>query len=372
MNKKVLALAVAAIAATPLAVQAQTANVQIYGRINAFYQSLDLDGPGGGRANQIQNASSRLGFRGTEKVGDDLNAFFQYEAGNVTDQPGGQLLATREAWVGLQGSKWGYLRLGAGLTPFDDVLGFTHLLWANGLEAQTTIGGGFFNNNGGGNFTNYATNNCNSSNFDARYPNSIDYKSPSFGGLTFRTHYSFIGENFAGDKCTGWDSAVEYYNGPAYAGFAYAVHNKFGTVETGPASFQHDGDGWRVSAGWNFGVVHLKGAYEQLEIEGRNGSTGKAKAKYWNFGGLVPLGNATLFAQYHDRDAGYSFSGNEIMTDKNKGGSMWSIGAKYNFSKRTQVYAAYSDLNADGNENCASGNTNCDRTAFQIGLVNLF
>jgi predicted porin len=325
-----------------------------------YYESLDIDGTEH-RANKIDSASSRIGFQGTEKVGNDLNAFFKYEYGTTNDTPGGGV-STREAWVGLQSSKWGYIRLGSGLTPWDDVLGFTHLLWANGQEGQTSVGGGFFNGRSG-NFTNYGS--CNSSNFDARYANSVDYKTPSWGGLTFRTHYAFLNENNAGDKCTGWDSAVEYYNGPAYAGVAYALHSKFDGVQGSPAAFKHEGTAWIVSGGWNFGIVHLKAAYQNMEIKGERGSSGKAKAQYWNVGGLVPLGNATIFAQYHDRDNGYKFSGLEIQDDGDAGGKMWTIGAKYNFSKRTQIYGYYSDLNADSN---GGG----DRQAIGIGLVNLF
>ena len=47
--------------------------------------------------------------------------------------------------------------MGAGLTPYDDVLGLDHLLLANGFEALTTLGGGANPNIvRAGNFTNYS------------------------------------------------------------------------------------------------------------------------------------------------------------------------------------------------------------------------
>ncbi|MBK7793515.1 MAG: hypothetical protein IPJ62_14000 [Betaproteobacteria bacterium] len=39
----------------------------------------------------------------------------------------------REGWVGLNG-RWGELKLGYGLTPYDDVKGFTDHQGSNGFE----------------------------------------------------------------------------------------------------------------------------------------------------------------------------------------------------------------------------------------------
>jgi len=230
MNKKVIALAVAGALASPLAAQAQTANVTMYGTFRLALESTDLKDVG--RNNHIDSWSSRWGIRGIESLGGGLNGIFQLELGVNLDAPGGavvdfagssvryQVVTIREGWAGLNGG-FGTIKMGAGLTPWDDVMGMDHLLLANGFEGMTTLGGGAspsISRSGG--FTNYGAfgaasvsqasgSACNNStNYDARYGSSIRYDSPNFSGLTFATQFAFLGENSTGFKCKGWDSAV--------------------------------------------------------------------------------------------------------------------------------------------------------------------
>ena len=215
------------------------------------------------------------------------------------------MITIREAWAGLNGG-FGTIKMGSGLTPYDDVLGMDHLLLANGFEGLTTLGGGpnpSLARSGG--FTNYAAagpvsvsnpsgNACNAStNFDARYGSSIRYDSPSFSGLTFATHFAFLGENSTGFKCKGWDSGVIYKNGPIEGGLAYARHIDFQ---------QYDGNAWRAHAGYDFGVAKILGAYERWHLDGNNGSTGEGTARYYSLGVVVPIGPGWFTAQYHNRN----------------------------------------------------------------------
>ena len=155
MNKKVIALAVAGALALPLAAKAQTANVTMYGTFRLALESTDLKDVG--RSNHIDSWSSRWGIRGIEAIGGGLNGIFQLETGINLDNPGGlvadgnapgtpvsvryQVITIREAWAGLNGG-FGTVKMGNGLTPWDDVMGYGHLLLANGFEGLTTLGGG--------------------------------------------------------------------------------------------------------------------------------------------------------------------------------------------------------------------------------------
>src|ERR1700687_6198332 len=117
MNKKLVVLAVAGAFASPLAVQAQTANVTLYGRANIDLEFVNGKtcqggstggGNGGGRVlracsnlssaaatdaisnpttNRVSSNSSRFGMRGTESLGGGLNAIFQIES-NVSGDTG--------------------------------------------------------------------------------------------------------------------------------------------------------------------------------------------------------------------------------------------------------------------------------------------
>ncbi|MBK9608031.1 MAG: porin [Betaproteobacteria bacterium] len=159
MNKKVIALAVAGALALPLAAKAQTANVTMYGSFRLALESVDIENVG--RKNSIDSWSSRWGIRGIESLGGGLNGIFQLETGVVLDYPGGvvldgsavsnQFITVREAWAGLNGG-FGTVKMGAGLTPYDDVFGMDHLLLANGTENMNLVSGGV-NPALGGNFT---------------------------------------------------------------------------------------------------------------------------------------------------------------------------------------------------------------------------
>src|SRR5258705_9382286 len=205
MNKKVIALAVAGALASPLAAQVQTANVNMYGTFRLALESTDLKDVG--RNNHIDSWSSRVGIRGIESLGGGLNGIFQLELGYNLDNPGGitvestapgtnasvryQVITIREAWVGLNGG-FGTVKMGAGLTPWDDVMGMDHLLMANGFEGMTTLGAGTSTSiSRSGGFTNYSNGGptaasqasgqacLTSTNYDARYGESIRYDSPN-------------------------------------------------------------------------------------------------------------------------------------------------------------------------------------------------
>ena len=114
MNKKLVALAVGGAFALPFAVQAQTANVTLYGRLNLDMEAKTCqngitNGAGAGVAmpancdgrsiaspataisdpvvNRVSSNSSRFGMRGTESLGGGLNAVFQIES-NVSGDTG--------------------------------------------------------------------------------------------------------------------------------------------------------------------------------------------------------------------------------------------------------------------------------------------
>lgn len=385
MNKKLLALAVAGALASPLAAQAQTANVTMYGTFRLALESTDLKDVG--RSNHIDSWSSRWGIRGVESLGGGLNGIFQFEAGLNLDNPGGvvvdfpgssvryQVITIREAWAGLNGG-FGTIKMGAGLTPYDDVLGMDHLLLANGFEGLTTLGGGANPAiSRSGNFTNYGNTGpvsvsntvgqaCNNStNWDARYGESIRYDSPNFSGLTFATQFAFLGENATGFKCKGWDSAVIYNNGPIEAALTYARHIDFQ---------QYDGNAWRAHAAYNFGFLKVLGAYERMSYDGNNGSVGEGKARYYSIGVTAPIGPGVLTGQYHNRDKGVTTSATAVTEIADGGGKAYSVSYKYGFSKRTYVFGFAARVKAESGARIEGGPLGGTATAVGFGVQHNF
>jgi predicted porin len=356
MNKKLVALAVAGLLAAPLA-QAQTANVTLYGRVSIDVELVNYDGPAGDNTvGQVNSISSRWGLRGSEALGNGMNAIFQCETpmGVDTGASGVSAMCGREGWVGLNG-KWGELKLGYGLTPYDDVKGFTDHQGSNSYENPNngvSSGPGFAAN---GLFTNYGATQAisNSGAFDARYGNSISYLSPTFAGFSLRTQYAFIDESPA-QQAWGWDTRVIYANGPWTAGLTYAYHGDFAGIG-GTATGLNDQQAWRLAGKYNNGKWQIDGYYDQAKYKFQGNQIPSTVAipltyKYsnWSVGGLYFMGPWTFGAQYNGRDKGLATAYNGSTNSYNVtyanlkawdsgGGDHFAVTADYALSKRTTI-----------------------------------
>jgi len=367
MNKKLVAVAIAGLLAAPLA-QAQTANVTLYGRVSIDLLMINYDGPSGDKTiGRVDSISSRWGLRGSEALGKGMNAIFQCETPLAADEgaAGASVMCGREGWVGLNGG-WGEFKLGYGLTPYDDVKGFTDHQGSNGYENPNngvSSGPGFATFGLFTNFGNFTTANniTNSGAFDARYGNSISYKTPSFAGFTVRTQYAFIGET-TGDNPFGWDTALIYQNGPATFGLTYAYHGDFTGLGGGILGTNNQ-DAWRIAGKWNFGPVIVDGYWDQAEYKFDSGLPADLGSKYkyrnWAIGALMPWGAWTFGAQYNNRDKGlataYNGSTNSYSPGYNNlrfwdegGGDHWALTADYALSKRTTVRAYFATMSNEG------------------------
>lgn len=359
------ALAVAAIVGS-VAVSAQTANVTLYGYINTSIESnrgsqgTNSVGktPTSSTVNRMTANSSRFGFRGREELGGGTYAMFQLENSFGSDDGslGGGVLFGREAWVGLGGG-FGEVKIGYGLTPYDDVLGLAHQnIGSTGLQNRNngfSGGPGFATNQL---FTNYGRGGVSSANnqgnFDARSANAISYASPNFGGLRFRTMYSLIAESSSSPNAKLWDTAVIYANGPMTLAATYALHKDFGGF-AGVTTGTHDQNAWRVYGRYDFGVARIDGSYD---VTSYKLPTGTLKMKYFDAAVQVPFGASTASLQYSQRDNGaaWAYSPPVGYTAPTVAQLInnWSVGGgkhialvyDYAFSKRTQFYAYYSSM----------------------------
>ena len=366
MNKKLVAVAIAGLLAAPLA-QAQTANVTLYGRVSLDVLAANYSGPNTDKTiGRVDSISSRWGLRGSEALGKGMNAIFQCETPLAADEgaSGASVMCGREGWVGLNGG-WGEFKLGYGLTPYDDVKGFTDHQGSNGYENPNngvSSGPGFATFGLFTNFGNQAT--SNSGAFDARYGNSISYKTPNFKGFTLRTQYAFIGET-TGDNAVGWDTAVIYANGPATFGLTYAYHKDFLGMG-GSILGSNNQDAWRIAGKWNFGPVIVDGYWDQAEYKFANSFAGtfadlpsKYKYRNWSIGALVPFGAWQFGAQYNNRDKGlatayngdtnsYSPGYQNLRFWNEGGGDHYALTADYSLSKRTTVRMYWAQMTNEG------------------------
>lgn len=378
-----------AVAIAAVAVQAQTANVTLYGYINTSIESnRGSTATTSSTVNRMTSNSSQFGLRGSESLGGGLRAVFNLQNGFGSDDGslnGGALWA-REAWVGLEGG-FGQVRAGYGLTAYDDVLGLSHQnIGSTGLQnrnAGLSSGPGFAGNQL---FTSYGRNGvagcATDSNFDARAANSLSYQSPNIAGFSVRTTYALI-EELSTKGCKLWDTGAVYSNGPITAGLAYSLHKDFrglagatvGAGAIGNTAGSHDQNTIRAYGRYNFGVARVDAAYEVMSFKLASGTL---KAKYWELGAQMPVGAANFGLQYSQRDngaawayvapTGYSIAAaTPVAVIRNNwtvgGGKHLAVVADYSLSKRSQAYAYFSNLKNE---------TNGKQNTLAVGLIHRF
>ena len=313
-------LAVALLGAFAGVAQAQTA-VQIYGNIDAGMvkrtdQTLAIG----------KRAANTLGFKGTEDLGNGLKALFQiemrYEPDTGTTENNGRPLFQGQSRVGLQGD-FGMVRLGRGLTPFQEVVGsfepwhglptpagfYTDISVAGFNSAPLDVGGSGPNNN--------------------RISNAIFYNSPVANG--FQVNASWATKESTGGSLTGigagaasygvnaegtvnpFSVAATYNNGPAAAMVAYernAVESKVWSVAGSVAATPE---------------LKLMATYTHQDQEHTN--TLRPTTKAWLVGATYAVGPGKLLAGYGRKHI-----------DNTAATKQYSLGYEYNLSKRTYLY----------------------------------
>ena len=356
MQKKLIALAVAGLVSAPAFAQS---NVTIYGVADA-YMGFGSHGDNDMAAiNSGGLSGSRLGFRGTEALGNGLNAVFTFEQGYNIDDGTGLGNESRQSFVGLSGG-FGAVTLGRQYAPGYD---FQYDAFASSpiLSAQSIL-------------SNYdAAVTIDASN-GSRWNNSVAYNG-SFSGLKVRAIYAMgANEDTYGvqDPNTGLVKAmdpsdddrfglgVEYANGPLKVGAVYHYLSD-------PASLTgtDDQQEWLVGGSYNFGVLTLAGSYQQTDNAGFNDGV---DVDIYQLGVIVPVGAA---GNVH---VGYGELDSDAADAKAKS---YSIAYTHALSKRTTAYAGYNRTDNDnglgiGVVAAPAGVTGDEANVFAVGVRHVF
>lgn len=315
MQKKLIALAVAGLVAAPVAM-AQS-NVTIYGIVDAY---VGYSKTGSAKKTVINGgglSGSRIGFRGSEDLGNGLKAVFTLEyalANDVNEGIGTGALRARQQFVGLQGG-FGLVALGRQYAPGFGIHKFDAAMGGSPFSPQSILS-----------VQNGMTITPNS---PARWNNSINWKSANMGGFTAQLIYALGETNELSDRRTGDKAGVnlDYTAGPLAVGVIY--HH----IEGGASDDQKE---WALGANYDFGAAKILASYQQNKVGGN-------KDKLWNLGVSAPVGGAgSIFAAYADFDSGVS---------SNNDNQSWALGYTHSLSKRTTLYAAYAQVRNKSNSN---------------------
>lgn len=418
MNKKLIALAVAGALGAPLVASAQGTGVTLFGRVGAEYSSTKID--------QVTSASdyrqetigdnsgvSRWGLAITEDLGNGLQANgkieFLFRAGNgVAD-------AAREQWVGLSSKTWGAAKFGRVQSVLKDFAGGAYLdpFITTSLQARGSGGAMYTPANGFG--------------VGAFVDHGIRYDSPSFGGFSAAVLLSPVdatqadptaltgtvaanGGNVGGrGGSNNFQIGLKYKFGNAgeiFGGYSQDDANDAQAATTTNGRLGDDEQVWRIGGAWNFGDFRIAGQYENIEdaLAGNGGSTcgggGSAngggdagistsqcntsintngEGDIWFLTAQYKLGKTTLVVQGGQTNAD-AVVVNGVTQAAEREAKNFTVGAIYNFSKRTKVFGGYQRVSIDGARNVANttatGATPLaeqpDRSTWTIGMHHFF
>lgn len=330
----------------------------------------------------LSSNSSNIGFRGSEDLGGGLKAIFQLESAINLDTGAGNL-GGRNSNVGLSGN-WGTVFYGLWDTPYKFITlkadpffatsaaSFNSLYGSPGFNVLSTSFSGA-TLSPAASLTQIAADAA----FDRRQGNSVQYWTPNWAGFSARVFYS-PGEgkqNYALDStaATGprtaqldpwmWGASLVYDNGPIYAAAAYEQHKDyFGTrVQTGSTALGTGSDDWGAKAvlgAQNLWGFNLYGFFERLSYKTdglvTQGLVQDAKRNAYGAFVTYGFGNFTLrggWAQASDTSCSsvvtVGLATNQICNGGDTGTNQYSIGASYNFSKRTLAYIYYTKQDND-------------------------
>ncbi len=403
MKQQLIVLAIASVSGAAFA----QSNVTIYGVADA---TLDVISVSGGATPSLQantpsftrvaTNGSRLGFKGSENLGNGLTALFQFESDAKFDE-GGTLGTARDSFVGLVGG-FGKVTLGNLSGPSrslasaldvnagDDGIGSNQAILGKvgGLLAGTKL-------DGNGNFSTPRTSPSTTRSgrtaglFDNRFTNAVAYVSPKFSGVQFSAQYA-ANENKddASDakiNTAAYDLGLTYENGPVYLGLTYA-DARWRNEDDGTAAVNTLSERWgddfrshevRLGGKYDFGNASLRLIWSQnrteadantlpLRVAATNGVD--LKQTVWGVGGTFNVtANGKLIGQYYRANDLSGSIGNGTNKLSDTGAQFINVGYEHSLSKRTLLKLIYARISNDENAGAWNGGYDFGKSGTGFG-----
>ena len=347
MRKSLIALA----CLSAVAGAATAAEVELYGTVDTY---IAVNHNAGKTDVSLRSGGASACIKGTEDIGGDLKAVFKLESAFLVDTgsfsdaaQAGNVIFSREAWVGLQSNTWGTLSFGRQYTPH-------FLTWAMTDPTDLSLGSSyspFF-------FPMPTGVNGEVNDSLVRHDNSVLYVSPRMAGVQLFA-YAALGEEK--DATTGeitgsedgnvYNIAANYVNGPLFvmASVLYQDYSGNQTINNGygldgsydpdPRDGKHQDNGhgmyYNLGVTYDFGITKLSGAFMY-----KDGEDTEAIPNFWV---------AQIGAPYWG--GRWSVSASMLSNETQDDADAYSFGTRYDYplSKRTKIYAGYEVVFNDSN-----------------------
>ncbi len=324
------ALPLALSAAGPVWAQSSPAGssgVTVYGRVDVGMgrYAQDIKTSEDTLAEQRDSSTARLGFKGTEDLGGGLSAFFNLEHRFKADAgtQDGTMMWKDKAFVGLDHTRYGQLRLGRQSSPLD----------MRGVSGRfEAFGGDSLASNGG-----------RGAKFVAKWDNAAYYQSPSWGGFAFGVAHaakeSSLSRNLRGFQ-------IDYESGPLVLSVGQQLD----------ASATDDWKSLALAGTYDFKVVKVLGIWAKSS---GIGTDNQGEQIAWTVGAQIPAGPGQIRTSYQHRKDNEALGGAE---EKRLG-----LGYQYVLSKRSSVNLSLARHNYQ-----ASGVDNTVPLQYEVALRHNF
>jgi predicted porin len=329
--------------AKPAANMNTSSDITVYGRVNIDLESVRNDKVSAvttaKSVNRVQSNSSRFGVKGSEALNEGLAAIWQLEIQVDPANGGGTPFnGTRNSNVGLKGG-FGTVFVGNWDTPYKLAHNKIELFDNATIFSATNMIG----RTGANNAANTAVT---AVNYNTRQSSVLQYWSPDMNGFQGMIAYSPDSGQTTTQNKTKLSLSGTYENNVLYAVLAYENRPDQTTVAM-------DDHATRLIGVYKFGGGLIGMAYERLSV-GTAAATTESQSN-WELAGNYKLGNSNLGAFY--------VKNGNMAARANTGADMYTLRYGYNFSKRTELYGAYTRLSNDANANYST------LTATAIGTV---
>ena len=357
MKKHVLAAGIAGLLTAPM-VHAQ-GSVTLFGIVDAAVRHVDNQGRGSiSSLVSGSNATSRIGLRGAEDLGDGLSASFHLEHGLLLDTgstASGDKFWDRRSTVSLSSKSLGGIRLGRDFVP-------TYRNWSR-YDPFSYVGvarsSDFFSSSPTGPIRSaFGTNN----NTTVRADNAVQYLLPKLGGLEGEV---MVAAGEGGDATAGRAKVIGARLGYSTKAFGVSAATMQSQNSLTTAGKFHD---TAVGGNYAIGPVELTAAWRQLKYDA-------AKQTNLLIGATATFGPHVVKASWHKVNmAGSVGTTNLDANDATKLG----LGYVYNLSKRTAVYSSLARIsNDDGARFTIPGGPSgllagASSTGYELGVVHRF
>lgn len=324
VQQKIIALAVAAAVSAPA-----FADATVYGLANVSFDNVHtssvaapaINASGG---NGVVSNASRLGFKGTEELGNGLSALYQIETLVTMGDSNASLFAgARNSNVGLKGG-FGTVFLGSWDTPFKVTHNKVELFDNATFASATDITGRTATATGS---------TAKAKSFVTRQSNSIQYWSPDFNGFQAKLAYGTDTNLSAATDNSVLSLSAVYENALFYAAYGHESKND--------ASFDGQTDrADRLVGAYKFDGGQVGLAYERLTVG--TSATTNASRNGWELSGKYNMDASSNIGAFYTR-AG------DIGTTASSGAKQVALRYGYKLSRRTELYGMYSRLSNDAN-----------------------